>query len=192
MLAFVGKSEHFGGVLNRAPVMPDCDHPLLYLIWRIRPWKPLHPVLNPVWCSVTGIGKSKKSAVTVVPGSQRAGWEECACSHRSVVTVLDMYLEAHTHFEGISDGSKRKNTELCTFYCFLSKWFWTKKMKMKKYSSHYWSLVLYQHCTMSVLSVEVKCLCKASAWKVMIPICHLQICLWIICLYLLCKYICIL
>lgn len=50
----------------------------------------------------------------------------------SVVMSLDMYSEAHSYFEGIGNG--RKNSDLCTFYCFLSKLFWTETMKMEKYS----------------------------------------------------------
>lgn len=85
MLASVGNSQHFGGVLNRAPVMADCDPPAQHLSWRIRPWKPLYPVFNPVWCSVTAIEKSKKSAVTDVPCSQRAGvlGKVCVCMYKS-------------------------------------------------------------------------------------------------------------
>lgn len=53
---------------------------------------------------MTGIEKSKKSPVTDVPCTQRAdeeSWEKCACSRLSVMTSLDVYLKARTHFEGI-------------------------------------------------------------------------------------------
>lgn len=50
---------------------------------------------------MTGIEKCKKSAVTDVPAKDLESWEKYASSHLSVVMYLDMYLEAHTHFEGI-------------------------------------------------------------------------------------------
>lgn len=133
-------SGHFSRMLSRAPVIRkiDCDQPVLCFSWRMRQYEHPHPVFNARWCSVTGIEKSKNSPATDVPCTQRAeeSWEEYACSHLSVMTSLDMYLKAHTHFEGIWGGCIRKNTELCTFCCFLGKWFWTERMKMKKcYSS---------------------------------------------------------
>lgn len=145
--------------------MTDRDQPSLYLRQRIMSQKPLHPVFNAVWWSVTDIEKSKKSAVTDVPCSQRAGVLGKVC----LLSSLSGDMEAHSHFEGIWRVSKRKNTELCTFYCFLSKWFWSETMNMKKYSSFFcltshFVLTLYYEFG-EVNSVEVKCLYKASALR---------------------------
>lgn len=129
--------------------MTNWDQPVLYLIWRLKPWKPLHPVFNPVWCSVTDIEKSKKSAVTDVPCSQTGGvlgkvsfisqwWCLWICTWKLILILRVFEMEA--------------KGRLLNYVRFIVSWvddFERKQWKWRNslLSSVYWSLVLYQCCS---------------------------------------------